>query len=417
MKIENEMHIMTEDLIDEMPQIALDVMGFSQKFQIQLGWHYLLDLSWILERLQALPIPSRILDAGAGNGLLQYILASMGHSVVSVDVFPRTAPPSATACVPVHYSACPFLKKTSYLTYRKGTVEHSAWLPARVKIQPGEIEYHQACLDDLACLESGEFDAVVSVSALEHNCPEKIPQIMSELRRTAKCAAPMLLTISTSPKGGEHTPSHSWLLTENEIVNAYSMPNDYKTNFAQMGQISKEMRSPLRLHRWLASSYYRDGDNGMPWGKWNPQYLPLALAITNSPSLQRDADCERHAKRKLTTARFEDANAPAAAPKPPAFLEEPIRSVAGKEVYYWGCGELYQQKKHFFASTRPRYILLNSAGERPKDIDGIPVRHPDDVLVNGDNLPIVIFVQDINRMYNTIRSNYPSYTNLIFTAG
>lgn len=51
MKIENEMYLLTEALIDEAPQIALDVMGFSQKFQIQLGWHYLLDLSWILKRL------------------------------------------------------------------------------------------------------------------------------------------------------------------------------------------------------------------------------------------------------------------------------------------------------------------------------------------------------------------------------
>ena len=315
----------------------------------------------------------------------------------------------------MHYSACPFVKKTSYLTYRNGKVEHSAGLPARVKIQPGEIEYHQACLDELACLESGEFDAVVSVSALEHNSPEKIPHIMSELRRTAKCGAPLLLTISTSPEGGEHAPSHSWLLTENEIVKAYSMPDDYRTNFAQMAQISREMQAPQRLHRWLASSYYRGGDNGMPWGKWNPQYLPIALAITNS-SLLRNTDCERHAKRKHTTAPFENLNT-AAGPQPPAFLEEPIRRIEGKEVYYWGCGELYKQKKQFFASARPRCILLNSAGELPNDIDGIPVRHPDDVLVNGDILPIVIFVQDVNRVYNTIRSNYPSYTDLIFTAG
>ena len=89
----------------------------------------------------------------------------------------------------------------------------------------------------------------------------------------------------------------------------------------------------------------------------------------------------------------------------------------GKEVYFWGCGELYRQKKQFFASARPRCILLNSAGELPKDIDGIPVRHPDDVLVNGDILPIVIFVQDVNKIYNTIRSYYPGHTDLIFTAG
>lgn len=99
------MHILTEALIDEAPQIAMDVMGFSQKFQIQLGWHYILDLSWILERLQDLPVPSRILDAGAGNGLLQYILASMEHTVVSVDVFRalrHPAPRHAFRCATRH---------------------------------------------------------------------------------------------------------------------------------------------------------------------------------------------------------------------------------------------------------------------------------------------------------------------------
>ena len=149
-------------------------------------------------------------------------------------------------------------------------MEHSAALPTRVKVQPGEIEYHQACLDDLACLESGEFDAVVSASALEHNSPEKIPQIMSELRRTAKCGAPMLLTISTSPEGGEHSPSHSWLLTENEIVKAYSMPEGYNTNFAHMAQINQECRphpactAGLPLPITVAATTACHGESGRP---------------------------------------------------------------------------------------------------------------------------------------------------------
>ena len=27
----------------------------------------------------------------------------------------------------------------------------------------------------------------------------------------------------------------------------------------------------------LADFYFRSGDNGMPWGNWDPQYMPVGV--------------------------------------------------------------------------------------------------------------------------------------------
>ena len=51
------------------------------------GWHYKLDIIWILNELKKSGIHpgSTILDAGAGQGVLQYLLAAKGYKVISFD--------------------------------------------------------------------------------------------------------------------------------------------------------------------------------------------------------------------------------------------------------------------------------------------------------------------------------------------
>jgi len=81
----DHIQLFDESLIDDNPQLARDVLGFTTRYGHGLGWHYLLDLIWILKELN-LPPRSTILDAGAGSGLLQYILIELGYNVVSVDM-------------------------------------------------------------------------------------------------------------------------------------------------------------------------------------------------------------------------------------------------------------------------------------------------------------------------------------------
>jgi len=67
-----------------------EVIYWKNFFRAQLGWHYVLDLIWKLEKIDLLDLPkgSLIIDAGAGYGLMQYILAGRGFNIISVTLPP-----------------------------------------------------------------------------------------------------------------------------------------------------------------------------------------------------------------------------------------------------------------------------------------------------------------------------------------
>lgn len=98
------------------------------------------------------------------------------------------------------------------------------------------------------------------------------------------------------------------------------------------------------------------------------------------------------------------------------YLAKEIDRLEGQEVYFWGCGELYQYKHHLFHKTRPRCILVDR-GAHPDMVDGLPVRHPDEVLLpEGEKLPIVMFTQRPNKICRTIARRYPEYTDTVACA-
>ena len=103
------------------------------------------------------------------------------------------------------------------------------------------------------------------------------------------------------------------------------------------------------------------------------------------------------------------------APEYATTLQKAIKRLCGQEVYFWGMGDIYSRSKELFVHARPRCLLVDiEGGDLPDSVDGIPVKHPRDVLSPGNVLPIVIFVQNINAVYKTIREHYTAYTDLIF---
>jgi pyruvate-formate lyase-activating enzyme len=78
-------------------------------------------------------------------------------------------------------------------------------------------------------------------------------------------------------------------------------------------------------------------------------------------------------------------------------------------VYYWGCGDFYKQYKYLFAHCPPRCILLDSNPDKIEAMDGIPVRHPADVLPHEERLPIVVFAWDQTPIAQTLAADYPWY--------
>ena len=105
----------------------------------------------------------------------------------------------------------------------------------------------------------------------------------------------------------------------------------------------------------------------------------------------------------------------AASPGYAATLQKELERLRWQEVYFWGMGDIYKRMKGHFAKARPRCILVDvKDAVLPDSVDNIPVKHPRDILPGGAILPIVIFAQDVNAVYATIRKKYPAYTDLVF---
>ena len=277
----DEIHLFSEKLIDQHPALALDVLALSHKFALRFGWHYLLDFIWVLDKLK-LPGPARVLDAGGGSGLMPFMLATAGHQVLSADALVISLPEAVKKIIDYKKSGSQTALQTAYAKHlgREKQKEPEP-LPVRAPVSFGEIEYHCCNLENLEHIHDNEFEAIVSISALEHNPPEQIPVIMKELRRVARPGAPLLITISTDRVSGFNEPSLSWLLDEGQLVRYYGLAEGYISNFNQLDEIYQSLKQSPRLSRWLPSFYYASGQKGMPWGLWNPAYLPAGLLIWN----------------------------------------------------------------------------------------------------------------------------------------
>lgn len=216
------------------------------------GWHYDLDHIWILSELEKADIKpgATIVDAGAGQGILQYLLASRGYNVISLDFSPRTIPRRTLGIfsikgdgnAPIHYKHSymevikydgskntALLKKFSTEKLKKipaylgrNIRSRILWLKERFFVNHekyGHITYvrapfHKTSLDDAIA------DAVVSVSAIEHADINLFRENIDSLARLLKPGSPMLLTTSAiKDEGSSYNETVAgWCFSRNNIT-------------------------------------------------------------------------------------------------------------------------------------------------------------------------------------------------------
>ena len=92
------------------------------------------------------------------------------------------------------------------------------------------------------------------------------------------------------------------------------------------------------------------------------------------------------------------------------YIFEKVQDLRHKEVYFWGCGEIYTMRKHLFTNSLPQAILVDTPYAGPSCVDDIPVVHPDTVLPNTP-LPIIIFSNAGVEIYRRIKEKYPQYSD------
>jgi glycosyltransferase involved in cell wall biosynthesis/MoaA/NifB/PqqE/SkfB family radical SAM enzyme/SAM-dependent methyltransferase len=283
------LELLSISLIDEHREIADLIQRKSAELQVGLGWHYLLDLIWIIKNIRTLPQGSVVLDAGAGNGLLQFILADMGYRVVSADFSERVIPHSCLERYTILQadSGKPYDNEyirhlsTEFNTRHSGNepmAPSDALLRDQIdQSQQGNLIYYRVDICAMDQIDDASIDCIVSVSALEHNSQENLIVAVRELERVLKPGGPMLITVSAADKEDwYHEQSKGWCFTDTTLTRLFSLQRP-RSNFNLYSRLFRELQSSTHLQQHLDPSYYRSGNNGMQWGRWDPQYQPVGI--------------------------------------------------------------------------------------------------------------------------------------------
>jgi ubiquinone/menaquinone biosynthesis C-methylase UbiE len=278
------------------------------------GWHYDLDHIWILNEIESAGIlpGATIVDAGAGQGVMQYFLAARGYNVISLDFSSRKIPARSKGIFQVagegggeiayqhpymsfiNYDARSniqsFLKRLQFRKLHKlpelptrisrQAYEYAAYLMERYFGQHnsfGSITYVRAPFHEVP-LDEGITDAVISVSAIEHADITLFDKNITSLYRLLKPGAPMLLTTSATAENRSFYDNkvQGWCYSKDDLSNYF--PNasiDFKAAECE----SSLLASKIFMNR-LDPYYYLD--SGSPFYKRNFKslpYLPVAIKV------------------------------------------------------------------------------------------------------------------------------------------
>jgi ubiquinone/menaquinone biosynthesis C-methylase UbiE len=281
--------------MEEMPEPLQEMKSLVQQLDVSRGWHYYMDLCWVARVLDPTP-GMRVLDAGAGNGIVQWWLAQRGAHVLSVDLNRRVHPgrPFEQWCAHSKWGDDP-----SYagLGFRSFLPPRRFWSPSewtakaeqlRQKLYPraprfeGSVVFWDHDLRDLSRVESDSMDAIVSISALEHNDLDNLRTIVLELERVLKPGGKMAITVGGArDEDWFHEPSKGWCYTEKSLCEIFGL-DAYETNFARYDDILNDLVHCDELADDLPALYFESGENGMPWGRWDPQYHSVGICKTKA---------------------------------------------------------------------------------------------------------------------------------------
>lgn len=312
--------LLSLDLFQTHREEIQTVEAFQRYFDAALGWHYFLDLAWVVREVRTFPRGAVLLDAGAGCGILQLILAELGYNVISADFMGRGFPAkyveryqavthplnsqrnsvqnSYTRHLKAVYSGQWSRLLSSFLELFRSRerfgdclecIEKHRFAPATGAPAPllegdaaascGTIFLYKCDLKDMALLPDALVDGVVSVSALEHNDHEGFENCMSELLRVTKPSGKFLVTVSAAQsEDWFHNPSKGWCYSEATLKRLFRLPQDVPSNFSRKDEFFAKLREQgNELHQRLAPVYFESGQNGMPWGVWDPLYQPVGI--------------------------------------------------------------------------------------------------------------------------------------------
>ncbi|TAK12389.1 MAG: class I SAM-dependent methyltransferase [Anaerolineae bacterium] len=289
------LEILSVNLLDEERQRVDELRHLAGTLGLEFGWHYLLDLTWVLRHLGTIR-GQRIMDAGAGTGIIQWYLAQQGATVYSVDRLDRSALPlrlRAHARVrglrPADMLSSSAVMERERTTLAGGARSRRFFrnvqsiLRGMLPRREGEVILYNEDLAHLSELQDNSIDTIVSISSLEHNTPEGLEGVVTEMLRVLKPGGRIIATLCTAGQTDWfHEPSKGMCYSAATLKRIFQLPADLADNYGDYERQMGELRTCAELRDNLAMFYSRSGNNGMPWGKWDPQYQPVGVIKTKA---------------------------------------------------------------------------------------------------------------------------------------
>lgn len=305
----DRLELLSVDLIQKYADKVKEIDRLCQVLWRGLGWHYLLDLIWILNILEKAEIPSgaTIVDAGGGHGMLQYLLAERGYNVISVDYSPRRIPriPSRLYDIELmgdlgvvgrdeyseHIARLNLARaKLKQLRYR---IQRDKFTPLRLLYMlllralgrriPGRIHFYHADMMNMGELKDGSVNAVVSVSAMEHMHREDIPKAVQEFERILNPNGIMAITLSAARDDDWFSETaQGWCFAAATLRDLMDVSIDDLFSADDYDRVMAGLQPSQALIKRMSSSHFISGENGMPWGQWDPKYVPVGIVKTRN---------------------------------------------------------------------------------------------------------------------------------------
>ncbi len=309
-----EIQLLSDRLPGEHPEILAEIDLLREGLFKDIGWHYYVDLVWVVLQLRKMGIQpgSTILDAGAGSGLLQYLLSYYGYHVLSVDFAPRTVQFHIRKLFPVEVLTPVVASEEGYVAHMqrargKFGFIHKIWntlLKKRIPLaswyhlkkvlsrrvtKPGKIVMIQNDMRQMRQIKNQSVDAVVSVSAVEHLQPDQLPLVFSEFGRVMRSDAPLILTTNASgtQKDWFHKPSQGWCFSLATLSAWFDDSSSQVRHFSNFNRVLADYQNNEFLQKRLSRAYFFSSENGMPNGIWNPVYIPAGVVARRSDLVDR----------------------------------------------------------------------------------------------------------------------------------
>ena len=234
------------------------------------GWHYDLDIIWVLKELESLNLKqgATILDAGAGLGMMQFILASRGYNVISLDFTDREIPKNSigifevnkidnkldgytheymeymTYGVKKHYKLINILKlggkailnplkAIKYINKKVSTYLYVNNERKKEHTQFGKITFLRGTFNNIP-MDNNSADALISISAFEHNSFEDMKSSVLEFSRVIRDESFMFITTSAKDKTWYQKASKGWCFDKDTLSDFFRIDsNNIEFNYKE----------------------------------------------------------------------------------------------------------------------------------------------------------------------------------------